>query len=449
MSAWRAVWEVARREIVERSRSGALRISLAILLVIAVGGAVAAARLDEPTPTDDIALVGARSTGMASAIRLQAGAQDRRVRLHTLPDRAAAVRAVRDGSVDVALIDAIRIVVPHTKATDAAELVQAAARGQAVVAQLRAAGLSGAQASAILASPALPADVIDPRSHATERNQGMLFAGTLVLFVALATFGNAVAASVTEEKSSRMVEVLLTTVSPRRLLAGKILGIGALGIAEITFVGGAALAAGWLAGGAGLPSAAPGAVALVALWFVLGYAFYSAAFGAVGALVSRQEDLETATGPITVIMTAAFLLTLFSLEGPDGTFVTIAGFLPPTAPMVVPARMVLGDMTSVELVAAIALSMLGTLALVLVSARIYERALLRVGAPVHLRQVVGTDHAPVPSRRVAQMSAGALILTGAVLLVTRTATPLGVALLAVGTVLRVLDGTGWLTLHRR
>ena len=233
MSAWRAVWEVARREIVERSRSGALRISLAILLVIAVGGAVAAARLDEPTPTDDIALVGARSTGMASAIRLQAGAQDRRVQLHTLPDRAAAVRAVRDGSVDVALIDAAASSCRTPRRRTQPSSCRPPSRGQAVVTQLRAAGLSGAQASAILASPALPADVIDPRSHATERNQGMLFAGTLVLFVALATFGNAVAASVTEEKSSRMVEVLLTTVSPRRLLAGKILGIGALGIAEI------------------------------------------------------------------------------------------------------------------------------------------------------------------------------------------------------------------------
>ena len=304
MSARRAVWEVARREIVERSRSGALRISLAILLVVAVGGAVAAARLDEPTPTDDIALVGARSTGMAAAIRLQASAQDRRVRLHTLPDRAAAVRAVRSGDADVALVDGSRMVVAHSPTTDAAELVQAAVRGATVVDRLRASGLSEAQALATLASPPLPADVIDPRSHATERNQGMLFAGTLILFVALATFGNAVAASVTEEKSSRMVEVLLTTVSPRRLLAGKILGIGALGIAEIAIVGGAALAAGRLAGGAGLPSAAPGTVALVALWFVLGYAFYSAAFGAVGALVSRQEDLETATGPITVVLTA-------------------------------------------------------------------------------------------------------------------------------------------------
>jgi ABC-2 type transport system permease protein len=437
------VWEVARREIVERSRSGTLRVSLVILLVFAVGGAVAAARLDEPTPTDDIALVGARSIDLSSAIRLQARAQDRRVRLHVLPDRPAAVRAVRDGAADVALVDASRIVVAHTRSSDAAELVQAAVRGATVVDRLRATGLSETQALATLTAAPLAADVIDPHSHTTARNEGLLFAGTLVLFVALATFGSAVAASVTEEKSSRMVEVLLTTVSPRRLLAGKVLGIGALGITEIVIVGAAALAAGRLAGGAGLPSAAPGTLALIALWFVLGYAFYSAAFGAVGALVSRQEDLETATGPITLVMTAALLLTLVSLEEPNGTIVTIAGFLPPTAPMVVPTRVVLGDMTGIELVLSIALSLVGTFALVLVSARIYERALLRVGAPVHLRQVLGGPGAPLRSTRAAKLSSGALILVGAVLLVTRTASPLGIVLLAVGTALRALGGTGW------
>ena len=99
------------------------------------------------------------------------------------------------------------------------------------------------------------------------------------------------APSVTEEKSSRVVELLLTTLSPRRLLAGKVLGIGLLGLAQLLLAGGAALAAGQLAGGAGLPSAAPEAVALVLLWFVLGYVFYSVAYAAVGALVSRQEDL--------------------------------------------------------------------------------------------------------------------------------------------------------------
>ena len=129
-----------------------------------------------------------------------------------------------------------------------------------------------------------------------EADQGFLSVGLLVLFTALVAFGNAVAVSVTEEKSSRVVELLLTTMSPRRLLTGKVLGIGLLGVAQLSITGAAALAAGHLAGGAGLPSGAIGTVALVVLWFLLGYAFYSVAYAAAGALVSRQEDLLRRVG---------------------------------------------------------------------------------------------------------------------------------------------------------
>ena len=106
--------------------------------------------------------------------------------------------------------------------------------------------------------------MLEPRGRNLERNRDLLYVGLLVLYIALVGFGNAVATSVTEEKSSRVVELLLTTLSPRRLLAGKVLGVGLLGLAQLLLAGGAALAAGQLAGGAGLPSAAPEAVALVA-----------------------------------------------------------------------------------------------------------------------------------------------------------------------------------------
>ena len=155
--------------------------------------------------------------------------------------------------------------------------------------------------------------------------------------------------------SSRVVELLLTTLSPRRLLAGKVLGVGLLGLAQLLVAGGAALAAGQLAGGAGLPSAAPEAVALVLLWFVLGYAFYSVAYAAVGALVSRQEDLAGATTLLTTVLIGSFVLAMIALDNPNGTLATVAAFVPPFAPMVVPARVVLGDMSAVGLAGAVVL----------------------------------------------------------------------------------------------
>jgi hypothetical protein len=186
-----------------------------------------------------------------------------------------------------------------------------------------------------------------------------------------------------------VVELLLTTVSPRRLLTGKVLGIGTLGLAQLVLAGAAALIAGKLAGGAGLPSAAPKAVALVVLWFVLGYVFYSVAFAVAGALVSRQEDLTTAMLPINLLLIGAFYLALIVVNvNPNSTVAQIAAFVPPLSPMVVPARMVLGDMTAVGLIAAVAVDLIATAGLIVLAGRIYERAILRIGAPVRLRQVL-------------------------------------------------------------
>jgi ABC-2 type transport system permease protein len=388
VSGRRVIWEVARRELVERSRSRVMRVSVVLLLVLSIGGAVAAARLTGRIPTDHIALVGARSVAMEPAIQLQAKQAGRRARLHPSASATAASHLLRDGKVDVALIDGTRILVKSSRSQPAVRIVQDAAAGQHALDRLRSSGLSATQALAVLSPQPLPIAVLEPNTRNTDRNRGLILIGLLGLFMVLIFYGQAVAQGVTEEKSSRVVELLLTTVTPRRLLTGKVLGIGLLGLAQLVLAGGAALLAGRLAGGAGLPSAAPTTVALVLLWFVLGYAFYSVAFAAVGALVSRQEDLSTAMVPITLVMTASFYLALIIANGnPDGTLAQISAFVPPFAPMVVPARMVLGDMTALELALAVAVDLIATAGLIVLAGRIYERAILRMGAPVKLRRL--------------------------------------------------------------
>ncbi len=389
MSSRRAVWEVARRELIERSRSRVMRISVALLLILSAGGAVAAARLSGTTPTDNIGLVGPRSLAVESAVRLQARAAGRRVRIRVLASRSAASLAVREGDLAVALIDGSRLLVKSSRSQAAVRVVQDAAAAQGVVDRLRRAGLTAAQARNALAPRALPIDVLEPSARNIDRNRGLLAVGLVALLIVLVFYGQAVAQGVTEEKSSRVVELLLTTVSPRRLLAGKVLGIGLLGLAQLLLAAGAALIAGQLAGGAGLPSAAPETVSLVVLWFVLGYVFYSVAFAVAGALVSRQEDLQTAMTPINIILIAAFYVALIvANSNPNGTVAQIAAFLPPFSPMVVPTRMVVGDMNPIGLIAAVAIDIIATGCLILLAARIYERAILQIGAPLKLRRVL-------------------------------------------------------------
>jgi len=414
VSGRRAVWEVARRELLERSRSRVLRAVLVLLVVLSAGGAVAAARLGGGTPTDTIALVGGHPAALEAAIRAQARVAGRHVRLRWPASAAAASRAVAAGQVDVALLQGDRLVVKTTSAQPAVRIVEQAVAIQRVLDRLRAGGLTRAQALSALRPPALPVDVLHPRPRSYDRNRAMVSAGLIALLIVLVFFGQAVAQGVTEEKSSRVVELLLTTLTPRRLLAGKILGIGLLGLALLLLPGAAALAAGALAGGAGLPSVAPATIALIVLWFILGYVFYSVAFAVVGALVSRQEDLNTAMLPVNVVLVASFYLAIFVVNAdPNGTVARIAAFVPPASPMVVPARMVLGDMNALGLAVAVALEVIGTVAVISLGARAYERAILRIGAPVKLRRLFAGGLRPLALALVAMgVGAGALGLGG-------------------------------------
>jgi ABC-2 type transport system permease protein len=440
MSARREIWEVARREFLERWRSRAMRVSSAILLVLVIFGAVAATLSDQGRPTDDFGLVGPRAVALVPALRLADRAEDRTARMHPLRDRAAAERAVREGDVDVAIVDG-RLVVKESRSGAAVGIAQRAIAAHAAMARLQAAGLTQQEALNALAPAPQAIDVLDPGARDRERDEGMLWIGVLILFAALVVYGQAVASSVAEEKSSRVIELLLTSLAPRRLLGGKVLGVGTLGVAQLAAVCAAGLISAQIAGGEGLPPSAPETVALVVGWFVLGFAFYSVAYAALGALVSRQEDLEATTAPVNVLLIGAYIGALEAIQTPDGTWAQIAAFLPPLSPMIVPTRVVLGDMGTMGLLAAIAIELLATFLLIRIAAGIYERSLLRVGAPISLRSALAAgrtatahSHIRIPPALL-QGAAVAALLAG---IIVGTSEPLGVVLLATGALLVIL-----------
>jgi hypothetical protein len=245
-----------------------------------------------------------------------------------------------------------------------------------------------------------------------------------------------------------------------------------LGLALLFIPGAAALVAGSLAGGgAGLPSAAPEAIALILLWFVLGYVFYSVAFAAVGALVSRQEDLNLASLPVIAVLTGAFYLAAIAVNtNPNGTVARVAAFPPPVSPMVVPARMVLGDMTAVGLAISVVLEVVAIGGMTALAARTYERAILRIGAPVKLHRLFalrsqqphgvrttakGTPGLKTAASKQEGLSSGqprlspvtdVTLRTAAVVLVIAGAAvgfgqPIAIALVAVGLLLLIIDQT--------
>ena len=191
-------------------------------------------------------------------------------------------------------------------------------------------------------------------------------------------------AGVVEEKASRVVEVVLSTIRPAHLLAGKVIGIGLLGLANLLLTLGIGLAVAQATGALEVDSSIVGAAALALAWFIVGYAFYACAFA--GALVPRQEELQSSMTPLTLTILVAFFVAFAVLEDPDGTLAHVTAFIPMTAPITMPPRIVTGDAPAWEVAASLVVTIGATMLLIPLAARIYSGGILRTGSSLKLRE---------------------------------------------------------------
>jgi ABC-2 type transport system permease protein len=209
----------------------------------------------------------------------------------------------------------------------------------------------------------------------------------ILLYLSLLTFGVAVTTGVVEEKTTRVVEVLLSTIRPHQLLAGKVLGIGVLGLAQLVMVATPALVVA-VATGIDLPSGSLLTVASLVLWFVLGYALYSCAYAAAGSLVSRMEEANNTSFPVTFALIAAYGGAVLVGNAPDSGAARLLALFPPTAPLAMPTRAAIGTTAWWEIPVAVVLTLAATFALVRLAGRIYAGSVLRFGPKVKLRQAL-------------------------------------------------------------
>ena len=386
MSA-RRLWPiVARREFVERARDRGFQVSTAITVLLLVGVIVISAVFNRPT-SFDLVVVGEGSDALGQQVRAAADALGIEVSVRELADEAEARQAVDAGDADAAVVDAGRIVVRAEPPDQLVGLIQAVSVRERSRQALIAAGLSSEQVDAALAQRPLPVDALEPVNAESRETATVAFVGVLLLYGQLFAYGYWVAAGVVEEKSSRVVEVLLATLRPSHLLRGKILGIGLLGLAQLLLIGLVGLFASSAVGTLEFPSGAIATVGLVLVWFVLGFFFYATMFAVAGSIVTRQEDLQTTMTPLTILIVGSFFIGLSATSNPDSTLAVVASLLPFSSPLVMPTRIALGDAATWEVVASIAISVAATAALIPLATKIYSRALLRPGR-VRIRQVL-------------------------------------------------------------
>jgi ABC-2 type transport system permease protein len=378
---------VARREVSEGLRSRAWRasvaIQMAIVAAIAIVSIVTGGSSGPSHRTVAVAgPVGQRIERKAKALEAGYGIE---LGLERVASPAAAREAVHAEDADAALTPA-GLVVGTDPDDSLVALLQNAGRVVKGEAKLSAAGLPPAAVHAALEPP--PLRTAEVETGEGEGGTGLAYIGALLLYVAIITFGYSIASSVVAEKSSRVVEVILSAIRPVQLLAGKVLGVGLLGLLQIGAVAVVGLAIAVPSGQISLPSSTAETVALVLVYFVLGYLFYGCAFAGTASLVSRQEDIQSTTSPLLVIAIGSYIATNAALGSPSGGLATVGTFLPPMAPMVVPGRAAQGALPAWELAVSLALMLLAIALVVTLAARIYGRSVLRFGTPLKLRDAL-------------------------------------------------------------
>ena len=215
-------------------------------------------------------------------------------------------------------------------------------------------------------------------SNLAGRRIAALAAGIL-LFFTLGIFGTAVASGVAQEKTSRTAEVLLAAVTPSDLMTGKVIGIGLMGFAQMAVTIGAALIANAIVQSSLVPSEVWILLPAILLWFVLGYTLFAFGYAAAGAMVARQEEVQSVSAPFTVFLVAGYLLMYATIASPDAPWVRVLSFVPPLMPALMPARLALGQVAIWEMPLAVLIMLASIYGMARLAGRIYATSLVRGG----------------------------------------------------------------------
>jgi ABC-2 type transport system permease protein len=378
MSGTRAIILVARREIRERLRSRAFLWSTFLMLVL-VGGSTALGRVINTDTSYRVAVAAPAPSGLAAALQRAATPFDAKVRLRTFESLSAGRAELAAKKVDALLaLRSNQVIFRSNVDTKLAAIADTAVR---------------ALRRHLPPAPELTAATIKPPdAKTTTAATAVAYIGSLLLLTSLAVYGQWVLTGVVEEKNNRVVELIVSAIRPRQLLAGKVVGIGLLGLAQLALVAG--LAAALLAAGVfDAPASLGGSLALVVPWFALGFALYAVAYAAAGALASRQQDANSAGQPVTYTLLAAYFVGYIALSADaNGTLAHVLTVFPLTAPLVLPARNALVGVAVWEQVLAVVLILGAIYALIRLAGRVYARGLLHTGPRLKARAAWRASH---------------------------------------------------------
>lgn len=397
MSGLGTLWQVTLREISERARSRAFLITTALTVLIVAGLIILPDLFGGGTTERMVGSVGAGNDEIVMTAVELGNASDEpdeepsiAIESTEFDDREAAIAALDDGDVDAVLVDGEEIIVRGLGGFAGSSFVddlQRAAGTVQIQTVVEEQGQAAADIIAILTSDPLEVTALaqgDPEQH--ESQTVIAYFGLLLLYIAVLIYGTWILTGITEEKSNRVVEVLLSSARPWQILGGKILGIGSLGLIQLLGTLVVAVVALRVTGAFDLPPIEPDAVLNLLLWFVVGFLIYAVLLAAAGSLVSRMEDANTIAMPVNMVVVVAFFISIAALNNPDGAVAVVSTLIPFTAPFVVPVRASLQAIPAWQYLASLVISLSAIAVLTVLAGRIYSGALLRYGGRVGIRE---------------------------------------------------------------
>lgn len=356
-SAWQGIWLVTEREIGSKMRSKVFVISTIILFAIALVAIVwggFAAKTDSSIPV-------AVTAGTASVVDGMDG-----VTATTADDADAAIARVQDGSADVAIVPDADAAGPFdyklvVKDTPPDALLQT-----------------------LSVSPHV--EILDTGGTNYWLRYFVALGFGVVFLMAASTFGGTIAQSVVEEKQTRVVEILISAIPVRSLLAGKVIGNTVLAMAQIVGFTAIAIVGLTVTGQSSVLTGLGAPLVWFAVFFLFGFVLLASLFAAAGAMVSRQEDIGATTTPLTLLIMVPYFMVIFFNDNP--VVLAVMSYVPFSAPVGMPLRLYLGDAQWWEPLLSLAILVATCIGAILVASRIYSNSLLRMGARVKLSEAL-------------------------------------------------------------
>lgn len=388
---------IAMREIRERLRGKVFKVVTALLLVV-VGAAIIIPTVQSPrSPTMKIGVVGSLPEASREAVRSVSSAAGVRPAIVSERTVAAARAALRAHRISIAIVRGSSLLAESRTlsglGTAQARAVRAIASNLGLARALDAADLTPAQAHTVVTASPLPIrGILATGEHGGVTATSLI--GIILIFIMLSQYCTWTLMGVMEEKASRVVEVLLATVSPGTLLGGKLLGIGSVALFQGGLVVGFALIVAKATGSDLLGGSAPLVIAASLVWLVLGYAFYSWVYAAAGSMVERQDQVQSLALPLSVPMIVGYIAALIgasSVGGPS-LLVTILAYVPPTAPFAMPLLVAKSAVHWWGFAIAVAISLVCTAGVARLAAAVYRRAVLRTGRRIRVPELFALGH---------------------------------------------------------